>query len=1079
MKKLLALFCLAIPVCAQQINPTTQIQWNRLTGIGSPASNGFVCTSNSIGTATTAIQGEMYTDQAGPHYWTCAKPSGTPTWFQVDNPGNATVIQVNGDPTSPVSPVDFNDTTPAADPGYINAKVRKTGASVSVEIPSSLPASIQPAIVPPVAGQYVILRPHTVTTSGQVYNVDTNGGTLAVGPICSLSQNSTITWSGYSLADYGIDPANVTAVYAGSTNGLYGTDDNPACWFSYAPYVYGSNSITTAGTNLNAGSTPPWTMGQATALTSLTGTDIATATTTASITLSSQTALRTWVNVSDVFLIVYYTGSAVTTPDYLNIASPLNYNYESNTLGLDPNFPYYILASTVATLPNADNAYPQVRAVSDGATATDCTTGGGTYYVVCARQPSAFPHYAWVALTGGGGGSGTVTNVGSGAGLTGGPITNTGTLSIDFSRVNTWTGKQTQPAPLFSDLAGGGTQCLQVDNTGQVSGTTCGGGGGSVGGSGTAGWYALWSASATLGNGNIDDGITAAGFITFHEPQQIVCSGCSTQTDWTYNAGHAPTPGSSTTASFAPDASGNATISEAGAAYSRVCTAANGVCSGSGSLTSINSQTGPAVTLQSSGATVTITNPSSNVINLEAAAAPSSSVVDILSLDKPTGTTKMAPPIEQVSVANGATQNLINITDAGYIDSLSFQTSGSSAGTATSSTINIYYNGEGSPTVSVTVGNFCMAKYIDTANVTSFFGSEFILANSTKSSDAFSCAFMLPIPFATGIKIDYVNNTGSTVTMWAQVEYQSGVADTWPNTRKLRILQSNPGTVSAYTQNQIASYAGGPGRMIGIWWLEDSTAGGASPLTGPIEGNFRYYQDSAATKTWAASTAYSLGDKIIDSRGNLQTVTTGGTSGSSQPTWNYLSSTTSDGTVTWTESPGNPSNTWKASKPYSLAGSFSILDTNGNIQVLSTAGTSAASAPTWTTTPGGTTTDGTAVWTNVGSSYTAAATTSTGSEDMFGIGHYFGGAGVTPYAGNTGATNSVQIPAGIGLNPYRGLTFIGATNGATQAAYRWFVRDKRVFTNGFSWLWQNGDSSQSAFTGSGYLNATVFFYTQN
>jgi hypothetical protein len=44
---------------------------------------------------------------------------------------------------------------------------------------------------------------------------------------------------------------------------------------------------------------------------------------------------------------------------------------------------------------------------------------------------------------GGGGGSGTVTNVATGTGLTGGPITTTGTLSLDTAATLTWTGPQT------------------------------------------------------------------------------------------------------------------------------------------------------------------------------------------------------------------------------------------------------------------------------------------------------------------------------------------------------------------------------------------------------------------------------------------------------------------------------------------------------------------------------------------------------------------------------------------------------------------------------------------------------------
>ncbi len=44
-------------------------------------------------------------------------------------------------------------------------------------------------------------------------------------------------------------------------------------------------------------------------------------------------------------------------------------------------------------------------------------------------------------------GTGTVTSVGSGAGLTGGPITGSGSLALDLTRANTWTGKHIFAAP--------------------------------------------------------------------------------------------------------------------------------------------------------------------------------------------------------------------------------------------------------------------------------------------------------------------------------------------------------------------------------------------------------------------------------------------------------------------------------------------------------------------------------------------------------------------------------------------------------------------------------------------------------
>jgi hypothetical protein len=53
---------------------------------------------------------------------------------------------------------------------------------------------------------------------------------------------------------------------------------------------------------------------------------------------------------------------------------------------------------------------------------------------------------------------------------------------------------------------------------------------------------------------------------------------------------------------------------------------------------------------------------------------------------------------------------------------------------------------------------------------------------------------------------------------------------------------------------------------------------------------------------WAASTVMSVGQQIKDSNGNVQEVTTAGTSGSgSHPTWGTNGgSTTTDNTVTWT-----------------------------------------------------------------------------------------------------------------------------------------------------------------------------------
>jgi hypothetical protein len=140
-----------------------------------------------------------------------------------------------------------------------------------------------------------------------------------------------------------------------------------------------------------------------------------------------------------------------------------------------------------------------------------------------------------------------------------------------------------------------------------------------------------------------------------------------------------------------------------------------------------------------------------------------------------------------------------------------------------------------------------------------------------------------------------------------------------------------------------------------------------------------------AQALWVPSTAYTVGTLIADSNGNTQKCTTAGTSGTSAPTWNRsLNATTSDGTAVWTiiavgaqagqqciDANGNIQtasaitlNSWANAHNYSTVGEL-IVDSNGNTQRVTTAGTSGATAPAWSTTVGGTTADGAGslVWT--------------------------------------------------------------------------------------------------------------------
>lgn len=84
-----------------------------------------------------------------------------------------------------------------------------------------------------------------------------------------------------------------------------------------------------------------------------------------------------------------------------------------------------------------------------------------------------------------------------------------------------------------------------------------------------------------------------------------------------------------------------------------------------------------------------------------------------------------------------------------------------------------------------------------------------------------------------------------------------------------------------------------------------------------------------AGAAWKASTFYSLAGVVIDSNGNLQQVFTAGKSGATTPTWaTSVGVHTTDGTVTWNMIQTAASLTWAASHAYS-AGDFLVNTASG------------------------------------------------------------------------------------------------------------------------------------------------------
>jgi len=116
-----------------------------------------------------------------------------------------------------------------------------------------------------------------------------------------------------------------------------------------------------------------------------------------------------------------------------------------------------------------------------------------------------------------------------------------------------------------------------------------------------------------------------------------------------------------------------------------------------------------------------------------------------------------------------------------------------------------------------------------------------------------------------------------------------------------------------------------------------------------------------STKTytaWAPVTAYAVGIQVLDSNGNVQTVSEAGVSSPYAPAWlTTIGATTVDNNIP----------AWQSLAPYAF--SQFILDSNANLQKCTTTGggSSGVSAPQWNTVLSGTTFDGSVVWTNYGS----------------------------------------------------------------------------------------------------------------
>jgi hypothetical protein len=154
---------------------------------------------------------------------------------------------------------------------------------------------------------------------------------------------------------------------------------------------------------------------------------------------------------------------------------------------------------------------------------------------------------------------------------------------------------------------------------------------------------------------------------------------------------------------------------------------------------------------------------------------------------------------------------------------------------------------------------------------------------------------------------------------------------------------------------------------------------------------------------WQPFHDYVVGQQVLSNKQRVETVITAGTSAGTVPNWSTSpADLDTDGNpstqVVWIDQGEYQSGyvTWMASYHY-MSPKPKILDTNGNVEVLTTNGAgdaTGATEPAWNTTFGGTTADNTVVWTNVGPIATASLAAAGGTSGII-IDNTIGPADVT------------------------------------------------------------------------------------
>jgi hypothetical protein len=287
-----------------------------------------------------------------------------------------------------------------------------------------------------------------------------------------------------------------------------------------------------------------------------------------------------------------------------------------------------------------------------------------------------------------------------------------------------------------------------------------------------------------------------------------------------------------------------------------------------------------------------------------------------------------------------------------------------------------------------------------------FASSDNIAACGSFASKPCAAVYQLPIAFtsgATGTKVT-IGESSATPNPTYLGGFDSSYYNSGTATGNLYVCGT---TGSAPQLFQVPITGGVPNSAGKIVATLGTAADACSPVTdvpnpntalGPSERIFVSVQNdgfysacggggcvmSFVNTLWLPSTSYLVGQQVFSGKDTETVIAATAPSSTTQPTWaNSIGATKVDGGITWLDQ-GPLSiqvDPWVGSHSYLR--NERILDSNHNVQIVTTAGPSGSSAPTWNLNAGGTTPDGsTLVWTNAGPNGTFALPAAGGSSGI-------------------------------------------------------------------------------------------------